>query len=128
MRFVFALLLVLFTWNPTRYNYIAWALAQFSNQMPLVVFVGLVLLMGWIFYVGTATRSLGALGIVLTLGVAATVLWILFYYGIVSTHSTTLITWLGLVLLSAVLAVGMSWSLLRQGWSGQASVDDVDKH
>ena len=57
-RFLFALALVLFTWNPTRYNYIDWALAQFSNQMPIVVFVGLALAIGWIFYVRSMARSL----------------------------------------------------------------------
>jgi hypothetical protein len=125
-RFLFALALVLLTWNPTRYNYVDWALVQFSNQMPIVVFVGLALAIGWIFYVRSMARSLGPLGIILALGLAATVLWILFYYGIVSTSSRTLISWLVLVLLAAVLAVGMSWSHLRRSWAGQADVDDVD--
>ena len=126
-RFLFALALVLFTWNPTRYNYIDWALAQFSNQMPIVVFVGLALAIGWIFYIRSMARSLGTFGIILALGVAATIIWILFYYGIVSTSSKTLITWLVLVLLAVVLAIGMSWSHLRRIWAGQADVDDVDR-
>jgi hypothetical protein len=50
----------------------------------------------------------------------------LFYYGIVSTSSTTLISWLVLILLAAVLAIGMSWSHLRRRWAGQADVDDID--
>jgi hypothetical protein len=125
-RFLFALALVLFTWNPTRYNYIDWALAQFSNQMPIVVFVGLALAIGWIFYVRSMARSLGTLGIILAVGLAATVLWVLFYYGIVATSSKTLISWLVLILLAGVLAIGMSWSHLRRSWAGQADVDDVD--
>ena len=62
-RFVFAFLLVCFTWNPTRYNYVEWAIAQWSNLMPLVVFVGLVLLAGWIYYLRVTARALGVLGI-----------------------------------------------------------------
>ena len=73
MRFVFAFLLVCLTWNPTRYNYVEWALAQWQNLGPLVAFSGVVLLMGWIFFVRTAAHSLGALGLVLSLGLAATV-------------------------------------------------------
>ena len=126
MRFLVAFLLVAFTWNPTRYNYIEWALAQWSSMGPLVAFSGLVLLMGWIFFLRTVAFSLGALGIVLAVALAGVFMWILFYYGLVSTESTTLISWLVLVLFSAILAAGMSWAHLRTRWSGQASVDDID--
>jgi hypothetical protein len=97
LRFVFALALVLFTWNPTRYNYVAWALAQWRALGPLVAFSGLVLLMGWIFFLRTTAKSLGVLGIVLSTALAATVLWILFFYHIVSAESSTLISWIVLV-------------------------------
>ncbi|MEO1240160.1 MAG: DUF6524 family protein, partial [Pseudomonadota bacterium] len=36
-------------------------------------------------------------------------------------------TWLGLVVLSIVLAIGLSWSIVRRRISGQADVDDVDE-
>ncbi len=125
-RFVFAFLLVCFTWNPTRYNYVEWAIAQWENLMPLVVFVGLVLLAGWIYYLRVTARALGVLGIVLSLALSGTVVWILFYYHVVSTQSTTLISWLALILFSFILAMGMSWSHLSRSWSGQVEVDDKD--
>jgi hypothetical protein len=128
VRFLIAFLLVCFTWNPTRYNYVAWATAQWSNLMPLVVFVGLVLIAAWIFFGHATARSLGWLGITLSTALAATVLWILFYYGLVSTASTTLVSWIVLVLLSGILAMGMSWSHLQRSWSGQVDVDDTDEH
>jgi len=127
MRFVIAFLLVCLTWNPTRYNYVQWALAQWQAMAPLVAFAGVIMLMGWIFFVRTAAHSLGPLGIVLSVGLAVIVVWILFYYGIVSRDSTTLISWIVLALLSAVLAAGMSWAHLRNRWSGQATVDEVDE-
>ena len=126
LRFVFAFALVAFTWNPTRFNFIDWALAQWSAMAPLVAFAGLGLLMGWIFFLRTTASSLGVLGIVLCMAVAGVLFWILFRYNLVSTDSTTLITWIALILLSAILAAGMSWAHLRARWSGQASVDDVD--
>jgi hypothetical protein len=125
-RFLIAFLLVCVTWNPTRYNYVQWAMAQWTNLMPLVVFVGLVLLVAWIFFGRATARSLGVLGITLSFALAATVVWILFRYGLVSTQSTTLISWIVLVLLAAILAMGMSWSHLRRSWSGQVDVDDTD--
>ena len=126
LRFLFAFALVCFTWNPTRYNYVAWALAQWQNLGPLVAFSGLVLLAGWFFFLRTTARSLGVLGLVLCLALSGVVLWGLFQYNLVSSESTTLLSWIVLVLFSAILAAGMSWAHLRNRWSGQATVDDVD--
>ena len=131
LRFVFAFALVVLTWNPTRFNYVAWALAQWdpeqrSNLWPLVAFSGLIMLAGWVFFLRTTARSLGVIGIGLCVAVAATVLWALFQYNVVGRESTTLISWIVMILFSAILAVGMSWAHLRAKWSGQATVDDVD--
>ena len=126
LRFLFALALVCLTWNPTRYNYVEWAMAQWSAMGPLVAFAGIVMLMGWIFFVRTTALSLGTLGLVLCTALAAVVLWMLFYYHVVGTDSTKLIAWIVLLLLSAILAAGMSWAHLRARWSGQATVDEVD--
>lgn len=127
-RFLFAFAIVCFTWNPTRYNYIEWALAQWQNLGPLVAFSGLVLLAGWFFFLRTTGRSLGMVGLVLCIALSVTVVWGLFYYKFVSSESTTLLSWIVLVLFSAILAAGMSWAHLRSRWSGQATVDDVDTH
>jgi hypothetical protein len=125
-RFVIAFLLVCLTWNPTRYNYVEWARANWSELMPLVVFTGLVLLTAWIFFGRATARSLGVLGIILSLALAGTVIWILFYYDLVTTANTTLLSWIVLALLAVILAMGMSWSHLRRSWSGQVDVDDTD--
>jgi hypothetical protein len=131
-RFLFAFLLVVFTWNPTPFNYIEWMLAQFdpdqrSNLWPIVAFCGIILLGGWIFFLRTLSSSLGTLGIVLYTGLAVVILWALFRYNIVSSESTTLISWIVLILFSGMLAAGMSWAHLRARWSGQASVDQVEE-
>lgn len=132
VRFLFAFALVCLTWNPTRYNYAEWALAQWnpadrSDLWPVVAFTGIIMLMGWVFFLRTTARSLGAFGIVLCAGLAVTVFWALFKYNVVSTASTNVISWIGLALFSAVLAGGMSWAHLRARWSGQATVDDVER-
>lgn len=127
VRFLFALALVCLTWNPTRFNYVAWAQAQWENLAPLVLFVGIALLAGWLFFVRTAAHSLGALGLVLCLALAGTVFWTLFYFDLVNRESTTLLSWLVLIAFSAILAVGMSWAHVRARLSGQATVDEVDR-
>jgi hypothetical protein len=130
-RFLFAFALVVLTWNPTRFNYVAWMMAQFdpverSDLWPLVAFCGIVMLAGWLFFLNTTARSLGVVGIVLCVGLSVTVLWALFKYNLVTSGSTTLISWIVLVLFAATLAAGMSWAHLRARWSGQATVDEVD--
>jgi len=124
-RLLVAFALVCCTWNPTRFNYIAWARVQWGNMTPVVVFVGIALLAGWFFFLRTASRSLGTAGVVVGLALAGTILWGLFYYDLL--HRQTTITWIVLALVSAVLALGMSWSHLRAAWSGQATVDEVDR-
>ncbi len=126
-RFLIAFALVCLTWNPTRYNYVDWAMAQWQNLAPLVAFVGIALAGGWFFFLQTTARSLGGLGLILCMGLGATVLWSLFYYDLVTAASTTVLTWIVLLLLSAILAAGMSWAHLRARWSGQATVDDVEQ-
>ena len=126
-RFLIAFALVCLTWNPTRYNYYEWAAAQWSAITPLVVFVGLVLLIAWVVYLRATMRSLGFVGITLAVALAASVLWILFFYGLLDTARGDLFGWIVLTLFAAILAAGMSWSHLRRGWAGQADVDDVDE-
>lgn len=62
----------------------------------------------------------------LCVAIAGTVLWALFQYNVVSSQSKTLVSWIVLVLFSAILGAGMSWAHLRNRWSGQATVDEVD--
>jgi len=126
-RFVVALALVCLTWNPTALNYYDWAWAYWSELTPVVFFVGLVLLIAWVVFLRATARSLGPVGIVLAVAVAASVLWLILDYDLVDAANRTALSWIVLVLLSAILAAGMSWSHLRRRWAGQADVDDVDE-
>ena len=127
MRFTIALGLVFLTWNPTRFNYYRWAMANWSELAPVVFFVGLILLIAWVIFLRATTRSLGPIGITLAVAVAGSILWLLLDYEIISLADSTALSWVILTLLSAILAAGMSWSHLRRRWSGQADVDDLDE-
>lgn len=126
-RFAIAFALVALTWNPSRYNYYEWALARWSDLAPVVVFVGLVLLVAWVVFIRATTRSLGAVGMVLAVAVAGSVLWLITDYGLIDPANRETLAWVVLTLLAAILTVGMSWSHLRRQWAGQADVDDVDE-
>ena len=126
IRFVVAFALVCITWNPSRYNYIAWAMAQWSNIMPLVAFAGVALLIGWVVFLRTTARSLGGLGTFLAAALLGVFFWILVFYDVVDRTSGPVLGWTILALLAVLLTAGMSWSHLQRSWSGRVDVDDVD--
>ncbi|MEC9104907.1 MAG: DUF6524 family protein, partial [Pseudomonadota bacterium] len=54
-------------------------------------------------------------------------IWVLVDFGVVRLSNPGVNTWLGILALSLVLGIGLSWSLVRRKLSGQADVDDVDE-
>ena len=58
----------------------------------------------------------------------AAIVWLLIDMGWLSLDSVTAMSWILIVLLSAILAVGMSWSHIRRRLSGQVDADDVDEN
>ncbi len=124
-RWAFALALVLGTYNPSDYSYISWVFAESSTFGPVTAIVGIVLLIGWIIYLRTTFISLGWLGIILGSALFAAVIWLFVDLGWLSLDSPGKITWLVLVLLSLILALGMSWSHVKRRLTGQVSTDEV---
>ncbi|MDQ2092510.1 DUF6524 family protein [Rhodalgimonas zhirmunskyi] len=127
LRWVAAFGLLALTFNPTQWNFVRWAQQDFSEQMPMVVLAGLLLLVGYIVYLRATLRSIGAFGMGLVLAIVAAALWVLYDQGWVDFANPTLNTWIALVALSLVLGVGLSWSHVRRALSGQADVDDLDE-
>ena len=127
IRWIFAFVLLAATYNPTQWNYVRWALDNRETSLSLVVLGGLVLLIGYIIYLRATLRSIGVFGMILILAVVATVIWVLFDQGVISLDNPTINTWIAIFALSVVLAIGLSWSIVRRRLSGQADVDDVDE-
>ena len=127
IRWACAFVLVAATFNPTQWSYVRWAAANYNGQLPLVVLLGLVLTVAYIIYIRATLRSIGGFGMALVLGVVAALLWVLYDWGILSLANTDLNIWMGLVALSLVLGVGLSWSIIRRALSGQYDIDDVDE-
>jgi len=125
-RWVFALVLVLGTYNPSGYSYITWVLDGDTSFGPVVVIIGLLLLIGWIFCVKTTFDAIGWLGVTLGAALFAAIIWLLVDVGWLSLESTGIMTWLALVVISLILAVGMAWSHVKRRITGQLNVDDVD--
>ena len=126
LRWLLAFVLLAATFNPTQWNYARWVSQNWADQMPLAVLVGLVLLVGYIIYLRATLRSIGAFGMLLVAALAAALLWVAYDYGLLSLEDPKFNAWLGLVVLSLVLGIGLNWSIVRRKLSGQADVDDVE--
>jgi len=126
-RWGLAFVLLAATFNPTRYNFIAWAQGNWNGQMPLTVLLALLLLVGYIIYLRATLRSIGAFGMGLILAITAALGWVLVDYGFLRLDNPTQNLWLGLLALSLVLGIGLSWSHVRRRLSGQSDMDDVDE-
>jgi Na+/melibiose symporter-like transporter len=127
LRWVFAFVLVVATYNPTQWNYTRWALNDHAEQTALVVFLGLVLAIGYIIYIRATLRSIGPFGMLLVAALFGSLIWVLFDFGLLSLENRNAQVWLGLFALSLVLGVGLSWSIIRRRLSGQVDMDDIDE-
>lgn len=127
IRWVFAFVLLVVTYNPTEWNYVRWGMANVDSNLSMTVLFGLILGVGYIIYLRATLRSIGIFGMILILAVVGTLLWVLFDQGVISLDNPTVNTWIAIVALSIVLAVGLSWSIVRRRLSGQADVDDIDE-
>ena len=125
IRLLFALLLVLLTYNPTSFNYVTWALEQYQFNLSIVVLNGLILLIGYIIFLRATFRSIGPFGILLAAALMGAILWVLADNGLFDPKNSTLVTWVGLIAIAFVLAIGLSWSHIRRRISGQSDMDDV---
>lgn len=126
IRWALAFILLAATYNPTQWNFVRWSMANYTEMLSVTVLCGLILLIGYIIYLRATLRSIGLFGMLLVLAVAGTLLWVLFDQGIINLSDPTVNTWLGIVVMSLVLAIGLSWSIVRRKIFGQADVDDVD--
>ncbi len=131
LRVTAAFVLVFATYNPLKpYSYYEWAIApaifDFSLFTPIQGLLGVMLLIGWVIFLRATARSLSLFGILLAVALIATSIWVMVDQGWVSLDGSGAITWVVLIGLSLVLAVGMSWSHIRRRMTGQLDVDEVD--
>ena len=126
-RWLVAFVLLAVTFNPTDWNYVTWARANFDTQMPLTLLLGLILLVGYIIYLRATLRSIGGIGMALVLAITGALVWTMQDLGLISFDNPSLNVWLALIALSFVLGIGLSWSHIRRKLSGQSDMDDVDE-
>ncbi|GAB6047229.1 hypothetical protein JCM19379_10530 [Methyloparacoccus murrellii] len=123
LRFLMALVLVFATWNPSGHSYLHWLLRSLPDITAPLAFTGVVLLIGWVLFLHATLESLGFLGVLLAAAFFGTLTWLFFDQGWI-TAENGIVTYVSLVVLAAILAVGMAWSHLWRRLSGQVEVDE----
>lgn len=127
VRAALSLVLVLLTFNPSGYSYVHLVADGFPHVTPVEVVLGILLLIGWIVFLGATLRSIGLLGMLLAFGLCAALIWMIVSWGWVSLDNRSALTWIGLVVLAVIMAIGMAWAHLYRRWTGQTTVDEVNE-
>ena len=127
IRFFLSLLLVLSTWNPTGYCYVDWLLAHFPAMTAELAFVGVVLLIGWALFLNATRAALGFFGVILAAAFFGTLTWVLFDQGLI-TAKNDVVTWVSLLVLAGILALGMACGNVWRKLSGQVDVREEHHH
>ncbi len=125
-RRLFAVVLVFGTYNPSDYSYMNWVLSATSEFGPIMALTGVALLIAWIIFLRATFLSMGILGIALGAALFGCLIWLLIDLGLLSLEATGALTWIVLLVLSLILATGMSWSHIRRRLTGQFDVDEKD--
>ncbi len=126
IRWVVALVLVLGTFNPTRFSYYGWVSGAGSDGLSFKVLAGVALLIIYVIYLRATWRSIGPIGLVLAGALFGALIWVLLDTGILDLGEPTAVTWALLIVFATILAIGLSWSHVRRRVTGQADMDDVD--
>ena len=124
LRLLAACVLLFATYNPEGRSYFHWLAADNWTITPLKAFVGVCLLVGWVFLLRATVRSLGALGTVLACAFFGTLIWLIVSWAHLEPHTSRGLTYLILVGIAAVLATGSAWSIVRRRLTGQVDVEE----
>tara|TARA_R110001606_G_scaffold363430_3_gene517574 strand:- start:30027 stop:30458 length:432 start_codon:yes stop_codon:yes gene_type:complete len=129
LRLIFALVLVYASYNPSGYSFFHWAKdALFGEALaisPPFAMSAVILIIGWTIYLRATLLALGGLGLSLAFAFFAIIVWWFIDLKLLSFDSISVMTYIALFILAAILATGMSWSHLRRRMSGQSDVDDI---
>jgi hypothetical protein len=127
-RFLAALALVLITFNPSGFSVYHWVVTAIGANAfgPVHAVVLILVLIGWVIFWVATWRALDTFGVVLALIALGTIVWLLVDFGLISANSVSAMTWISLVCLAAVLAIGLSWAHIWRRITGQLNVEDTD--
>lgn len=122
VRWLVAVFLVLATYNPSGYSYVHWLMEVSAALWPFKALAGLLLAVLYGLFGLATLRALGGAGIGLITLLSGAAIWVFTDLGLLAAFDTPMIL---LLVLANVLAVGVSWSHIRQRLSGQVDSNNI---
>ncbi len=125
LRLMATLVLVGATYNPSGWSFVHWvrhAIGE-GGLGPEHFVVGTVIVIGWVILLTATQRSMGTLGLLLGALLFGGLVWLLIDLGVLSIDSVSEFTWVILIILSVMLAIGLSWSHVWRRLTGQFETD-----
>lgn len=126
-RWLFAFVLISATYNPTPWNFTQFAVTNFEQELPSIVLSGLLLFIGYILFLRATLRSIGGFGMLMIFAVVAALSWVMIDMRIFNVSNQDVKIWLGILAVSFVLGVGLSWGFVQRTFRGEYEVDDTDE-
>ena len=114
--------LVFATSNPSGHDYLSWIHGDATLAAKALVGAGLSIL--YILFARIAWLSLGPVGLAATITILLSGIFALSELDAVNLASGTTRDYLGLMLMSLLLATGMTWSLIKRRVTGQSNYLD----
>jgi len=123
LRWLAAIALVFGTYNPTEYCYLSWVRQADKQQLPYMIFIGLLIVMGYAIFFRAAKQSLGLWGVGLLVLFFGSAIWSLTHLGVLDLQNHNLFLYVTLLTLATIMSIGLDWSIIRRAISGQLDVE-----
>ena len=123
LRWLSAVALVLGTYNPSEFCLVAWIEKATANELPYLILTGCLFAIGFIVFLRATARSLGTVGLTMLLVFFGAFIWSLVNLGWINTDEHNVLLYAALLSIATIMAIGMSWSLIREEVTGQVDVN-----
>lgn len=121
-RWIVAVVLVLGTFNPTAFSFVNW-LMQGDAATSLKALAAVFVVILYAVYLRATWYSLGIFGTLALVALFGALIWVLADFGFLDVARGSAITWIGLIAIATILAIGFTWSKTRARLTGQVDVD-----
>ncbi|OED38179.1 hypothetical protein AB833_21105 [Chromatiales bacterium (ex Bugula neritina AB1)] len=126
VRVLIAAVVVFGTYNPTGKSIFHWVYHNDNPTDAWVILVAIIAILLNIALLIAAWKALGMLGTIIVLILFAALAYLSLQEGWVAAGNAQSLQWLGLILYSVFLGIGLSGAILWRRATGQVVVDDAD--
>jgi len=128
VRWLLCTFIVFAAYNVTGHSYYHWLVVGPSGDWALKTLLGWALLVVFAVFAMAIWRSMGPIGITLTLFILYALVWIVQDAGLINLNDPNTVTTVSEGLISTFIAIGVSLSHVKVRLTGQPEVRDVNTY